>query len=145
MTPPFLGPLLALICKDAPNPLVTHFRCDQDQSLNDFPFFSSATLPVSQSPLINFERFLVKCRLIFCERWNSSQAPLLKSLVGKRIIQQFVTDCNTFYALCLGELAKNEVAVSESSYPLCFITSSVKEILLDRANVQEDKTSIQHA
>jgi len=60
VTPPFLGPLLALICEDAPNPLVTHFRCDQDQDLNDFPFLS-ATLPVAQSPLINFECFLVKC------------------------------------------------------------------------------------
>jgi len=65
---------------------------------------------------------------LFCERWNSSQVPLLKSVVGKRIIQQFVIDCNTFYALCLGELAKNEAAVSGSCYPLCFVTSSVKEI-----------------
>ena len=60
MSPHFLGPLLALICEDATNPLVTHFRCDQDQYLNDFSFLS-ATLPVVQSPLINFERFLVKC------------------------------------------------------------------------------------
>jgi len=70
---------------------------------------------------------------LFCERWNSSQVPLLKSLVGKRIIQQLVTDSNTLYTLCLGELAKNEAAVSESCYLLYFITSSVKEILLDRA------------
>jgi len=65
VTPPFIGPLLALICKDAPNALVRHFRCDQDQSLSDFPFLLSATLPVAQSRLINFERSLVKCRPFF--------------------------------------------------------------------------------
>jgi hypothetical protein len=120
---PFLDPLLALIFEDAPNPLVTHFKRDQDQSLNDFPFLS-ATLPVAQSRLINFERSLVKCRPFFV---SGGQVPLLlKSLVGKRIIQQFVIECNTVYSLCLRELAKNEATVSESCYPPCFITYSVK-------------------
>jgi hypothetical protein len=112
VTPPFLSPLLALICKCAPNPLVTHFACDQDQSRNDFPLMP-ATHPVAQIRLINFGRFLVKYQP-FCEQWNSTQLPLfLKSLVGKRIYSAFCytvlysfIQCYTFYTPCSGEFAK---------------------------------------